>query len=280
MAHSIDNLTDAKNALRKAEAALESALNLETKLIAEQQQRLAELAHEIRTPLNAVIGYAQMISQEVLGEVGNPAYKDHANTIHQAGLHLMQVCDTLVGEFLEEDKTDQSGFESVDARAVIDGVINLFTWMANERGITLSSDIDVDFPNLETDETRLNQILINLVSNAIKFTPKGGNVRIQGRYEEKDGAMILIVQDDGNGISEEELKKVRQPYERGTTESPHGDKGSGLGLSIAGRLVQELHGKLEISSEKGKGTMVCITLPIARTHTDKKEPASGFEPFS
>ncbi|NQV99299.1 MAG: HAMP domain-containing histidine kinase [Rhodospirillales bacterium] len=280
MSHSIDNLTDAKNALRSAESALQQALDLETKLVSEQQQRLAELAHEIRTPLNAVIGYAQMISEEVLGTIGNPAYKDHAKTIHHAGLHLMQVCDTLVGEFLEDDSLSESSFSEVDAGEIIGGVVNLFSWMAKERGITLEAEMDADFPKLRTDSTRLNQILINLVSNAIKYTPKGGKVGIHGRFDVENGAMILIVQDDGTGISEADLLKVRQPFERGSTASPHGDEGTGLGLSIAGRLVQELSGKLEISSEEGAGTMVVVTLPVFENRTVVKEPKSRFNPFS
>lgn len=280
MSHSIDNLTEAKNALRSAETALEQALDTETKLVADQQQRIAELAHEIRTPLNAVVGYAQMISEEVLGEIGNPAYKEHAKTIHQAGLHLMQVCDTLVGEFLEGDQPIESSFDAVDAGAVVDGVVKLFSWMAKERGITLEANMDADFPQLKTDATRLNQVLINLVSNAIKYTPKGGTVGIQGRFDEENGAMILIIQDDGNGISEEDLLKIRLPFERGSMASPHGDEGSGLGLSIAGRLVRELTGQLEISSQEGIGTMVTITLPIVDNHTVDKIDGSDFEPFN
>lgn len=280
MSHSIDNLTDAKNALRKAEKALEGALDLEKKLVADQQQRLAELAHEIRTPLNAVIGYAQMISSEVLGSVGNPAYKNHADTIHQAGLHLMQVCDTLVGEFLDDGQTVKPKSNEVDAGIIIDGVVKLFSWMAKERGIELESEMDTDFPMLKTDPTRLNQVLINLVSNAIKYTPKGGKVGIHGRVDPDSGAMILIVQDNGNGISEKDMINVRRPFERGTTNSPHGDEGSGLGLTIAGRLVEELSGKLEMSSQEGVGTVVTVTLPIFNGRTQKKEPKSSFRPFS
>jgi len=280
LSHSIDNLTDAKNALRKAEKALEGALDLEKKLVADQQQRLAELAHEIRTPLNAVIGYAQMISSEVLGSVGNPAYKNHADTIHQAGLHLMQVCDTLVGEFLDDGQTVKPKSNEVDAGIIIDGVVKLFSWMAKERGIELESEMDTDFPMLKTDPTRLNQVLINLVSNAIKYTPKGGKVGIHGRVDPDSGAMILIVQDNGNGISEKDMINVRRPFERGTTNSPHGDEGSGLGLTIAGRLVEELSGKLEMSSQEGVGTVVTVTLPIFNGRTQKKEPKSSFRPFS
>ncbi len=280
MSRSINNLTDAKNALRKAEAALESALSIEKRLIAEQQQRLAELAHEIRTPLNAVIGYAQMISGEVLGKVGNPTYKDHAETIHQAGLHLMQVCDTLVGDFLDETQSIQPKAEEVEAGVVIEGVVKLFASMAKERGISLDSEMDENFPKLKTDAMRLNQILINLVSNAIKYTPRGGKVGINGRVDAENGAMILVVQDNGNGISEQDMLKIREPYERGSIQSPHEDKGAGLGLTIAGRLVQELSGKLEMSSEEGIGTVVTITLPVADGRASKKEPQSGFKPFS
>ncbi len=271
MSRSIDRLTDATNALRDAEAALSQALDSETSLLEAQQQRIAELAHEIRTPLNAVIGYAQMISEETLGDIGNPAYKDHARTIHQAGMHLMEICDTLLGEFLNTSEASESPSEETDARQTIAGVINLFSWMAKERGVTLSSEIDENFPLLKTNARQLNQILINLVSNAIKFTPRGGTVGINGRVDKQSGAMILIVQDNGTGISEVDLLKIRKPFEQGSISSPHGDQGTGLGLSIASRLVDELGGEMEIASQDGDGTIVTITLPAVEGYdlTDK-----------
>lgn len=263
MSHSIDSLTDAKNALRDAETALAHAVDSETTLLEAQQHRIAELAHEIRTPLNAVIGYAQMISQETLGKVGDPAYKEYANTIHQAGMHLMEVCDTLLEEFLNTPDVSEMPTEETDARQMIAGVINLFSWMAKERGVTLDSEIDANFPLLKTNARRLNQVLINLVSNAIKFTPRGGKVGINGRVNAKSGAMILVVQDNGTGISELDLLKIRSPFVQGSTASPHGDQGTGLGLSIANRLVEEMGGQLDVASQEGAGTIVTITLPTA-----------------
>ena len=280
MSQSMNSLTEAKTALRIAESALEQALNKETELINAQQRRIAELAHEVRTPLNAVIGYAQIISQEVLGKIDNPDYKDHANTIHKAGLHLLGVCDTVLGEFLNDSEDGDIKFEKVDAERVISSVVNLFTWMSKERGVTLSYTMDKDFPLLRTNATRLNQIIINLVSNAIKYTPKGGHVKIEGRVDPEDGAMILVVQDNGIGMQKDDLLRVRQPFEQGKTTSPHGDDGVGLGLSIAARLVTELEGSLEISSEEGVGTIVTLTIPVAIKHTHGKKSKSKFKPFS
>lgn len=280
MSHSIDNLNDVKNALRDAELALQKSLDLETKLVAEQHQRLAELAHEIRTPLTAMIGYAELMSGAAPGAIGEPVYKDYAKTIHSAGRHLMNVCDTLIGSFLEGGVTQGSELSEVDAGEIIHGVISLFGEMAKERGLSLRAEMDEQFPKLRTDPTRLNQILINLVSNAIKFTDEGGTVGIRGRFDDENGAMILVVQDDGNGISEADLLHVRKPFARGSTVSPHGDEGTGLGLSIASRLIEELGGQLEISSKQGEGTMVVVSLPIFDNRTVAEQPATEFKPFA
>jgi two-component system, cell cycle sensor histidine kinase PleC len=261
MSDSPGNINDAKQALRHAEAALELAMKKEAKSVAEQQLRIAELAHEVRTPLNAVIGYAQILSQEIMGPMGKQEYVEYARIIHSAADHLLQICDGMLSEFSPEGKTDSISVEEVDAGHVIGSVVDLFSWMARERGVTLDAEVDENFPKLNTDPTRLNQILINLVSNAIKFTPKGGSVNVAARTDETDGATILVIQDNGEGMSEAEMLERLEPFIKSEGSSPHGDTGTGLGLAIAHRLLSDLQGQMCMASAKGQGTIISIKLP-------------------
>jgi len=290
MANESKKLSDARKALRDAEMALEYALNNEKTGFTQQQQRIAELAHEVRTPLNAVIGYAQIISEQLMGPLGTPEYVDYARTIHRAAFHLLQVCDGMLDEFSPGQRTSTLKLEDVDAREIINAVVNLFSEMARERGIRLTASADHDFPKLRTDPTRLNQILINLVSNAIKFTPAGGAVNVAARMDSEDGAMILVIQDNGTGMSEAEMIERLEPFSKSDSPSPHGDEGSGLGLAIAHRLIGELQGQICMSSAKGQGTIMSIRLPLDGVNPDTPPPdkrilvrqaqSDDFSPFS
>jgi len=268
MSNSVHNLNNAKQALRDAETALENALKNEKKSIAQQQLRIAELAHEVRTPLNAVIGYAQILSEQLMGPLGTPEYKDYARTIHQAAFHLLQVCDGMLDEFTPDEKPRTLPMEEVDASLVVDSVVDLFSWMAKERGVTLMATTDVDFPKLRTDPTRLNQVLINLVSNAVKFTPRGGTVNVAARVDKEKGAMILVIQDNGAGMSEAEMVERLEPFAKKDGTSPHGDKGTGLGLAVVQRLIGELQGRMCMSSAEGMGTIISIELPLDGADAD------------
>jgi len=276
MTNSTNNIFDARQALRAAESALENAMKNEKRNIAQQRLRIAELAHEVRTPLNAVIGYAQILSEQLMGPLGTPEYVDHARTIHRAAFHLLQVCDSMLDEFTPDDKPKTFHLEGVDAGLVIDSVVDLFSYMAKERDVTLTATTDDNFPKLKTDPTRLNQILINLVSNAIKFTPKGGTVNVAARLDDNKDAMILVIQDNGAGMSEAQMISRLEPFAKDEETSPHGDKGTGLGLAVVQRLVGELNGQMCMSSAEGKGTIISIELPL--DGTDDNDPPTDKRP--
>ncbi|MBT6093301.1 MAG: HAMP domain-containing histidine kinase [Rhodospirillaceae bacterium] len=252
----------ARAALKKAEAALEHALGNEKKIIAKERQRLGELAHEINTPLNAMIGYTHIMAEELLGPAGNPKYQDYAKTVYRAAMHLQSVCEGILSTNADAGVSDDD-LADVDVSRVIDGVLKLFAGMAEERGIVLSSEIEDGFPILNTDPRRLNQILINLVSNAIKYTPRGGSVAVQAETRTDSGAMVFVVADNGQGMAPETLRKIAQPHRTTPGISPHGDSGSGMGLSIASRLIDEIRGDLWLASEEGVGTLAAIELPIS-----------------
>lgn len=262
MAHEFKTVEEARAALRRAESALQVAVDREREIRVAEHGRLAELAHEIKTPLNAMLGYTSMLSDQILGDMGDPRYGDYARTVHEAAQHLQDICDRILGHF-RDDADGPIDVIDVDVGDLADSVVRLFARMAEERGVHLSATVPDGFPSLRTDPKRLSQILMNLVSNAIKFTPRGGSVRIVAEYDSASGAMIFVVADTGQGMSESRMKAAIQPYRHDGQASPHGDKGEGLGLSIVDQLARQLQGELRLASEEGVGTVASVCLPLA-----------------
>ncbi len=256
-----ETVEEAKSALRRAEEALERAMAREQEMLGTERQRLTELAHEIKTPLNAMIGFAHMMSEQLFGAMGDPRYAEYSRTVYEASLHLQDLCDDILGEGHDDGDPDIQ-VADVNVRDMADRIVQLFSQMAEERGVSLGAQIPADFPDIRTDPKRLNQIVMNLVSNAIKFTPRGGNVGIEADVDAATGAMIFVVADTGQGMSAARLKEAVKPYKQDQRGSPHGDKGIGLGLSIVDRLAQQLRGELRLISKKNVGTVASICLPL------------------
>ena len=200
------------------------------------------------------------MSEEIHGPLGAPEYKDYTRTIFDAATHLQKICEGILGDG-SEDRGPME-IEDVDVGLMIDGVVRMFAGIAADRNVKLGSQIADAFPILRTDARRLNQVLINLVSNAVKFTPGGGSVSVEADFDGAIGAMIFAVSDSGKGIAPERLKNITQPFENGAATSPHGDQSTGLGLSIAERFSRQLKGELRIASEENVGTFASVCLPL------------------
>jgi len=273
-------LKEAKQALRVAETALEYSQKQERQLQDILINKCRETAHEIRTPLNAILSYTEIMTGEIMGSFDNPVYKGHADIIHQASHHLLDICDRMTHGI---KTTHQGGLpaQPVDATVLIVNVIGLFQNLADERQLKLSSNIDAGFPKLMTDPVRLNQIIINLVSNAIKYTDKGGSVEIKATQDVKTGASILVIQDNGQGMTESDAQEALKPFTQTSSVSPHGDGGEGVGLSIVTRLVEELKIDLKFSTKKGIGTIFSLSFPNHDAEKNKLRPLDNdFIPFS
>jgi len=269
-------LQEAKQALRIAETTLENSQQRERQLQDILVNKCRETAHEIRTPLNAILSYTEIMTGEIMGPFNNPVYKGQADIIHQASQHLLNICDRMTHGI---KTTHQDGLpaQSVDATVLIGNVIGLFQNLADERQLKLSSNIDDDFPELMTDPVRLNQIIINLVSNAIKYTDKGGSVEINATQDPETGATILVIQDNGQGMTQSDAIKALKPFTKTESISPHGDGGEGVGLSIVTRLAEELNIDLTFSTKKGTGTVFSLGFP---NHNAKKnEPPPSDDDF-
>ncbi|MBV9826520.1 MAG: response regulator [Alphaproteobacteria bacterium] len=228
---------------------------------------LATMSHELRTPLNAIIGFSEMMTREVYGPVGNEQYRTYINDIHDSGAHLLQI----INDILDLSKAEAGKlelFEDVfDPRDTIRSVRQLISARVRESGLTETADIPADFPLLSADERKTKQVLLNLVANAVKFTPQGGQISIVGRYEPSIG-LTLTVSDTGIGIAPGDLTRVLKPFEQVDSSFTRSHEGTGLGLPLV-KAIMELHGGLlELNSQLGVGTQVTVTFPADRVVID------------
>ena len=230
---------------------------------------LANMGHELRTPLNSVIGFSEVIKDEILGPMDNPKYQDYAADIFTSGQHLLG----LISDILDISKIEVGEMDIAEEPVDIGETINFCVRMIKERAeraeIKLSVKIAEGCPALRADERRLRQILLNLLSNAVKFTPSRGKVSIGA--EQVNGVGIrLWVSDTGIGIAADDIPRVLKPFTQVRSPYYSNLKGTGLGLSLAKSLSELQGGSLEIESEVGKGTTVSIHFPPGKTISAKK----------
>jgi two-component system, cell cycle sensor histidine kinase DivJ len=221
---------------------------------------LANMSHELRTPLNAVIGFSEILSRELFGTLGEARYRDYARLIHESGEHLLNV----VNDILDMSKIEAGKFKIVkepfEAASLITSCSEIMRHAADKKGITLVTDVTPGLPELAADKRACKQMLLNVLSNAIKFTDTGGCVRVSARVE-KD-AIALTVADNGIGIAEGDLPKLGTPFVQADNSYDRSYDGAGLGLSVVKGLVRLHGGRLEIASTLGEGTTASIILPL------------------
>jgi two-component system cell cycle sensor histidine kinase PleC len=259
---------DPKAALKTAEAALEAAIRRERDNAAAVQRRVAEVVHDIKNPLSAMLANAEILRKESLGPLGDARYRAIAESIHESGLRLLEYCQGLLGDFLRESRQRQNmeapaeGREAprtVDAAAMVREIVALNQALAGERGIRLDAKISPDFPPIHTLPTHLHRALTNLVSNALKFTPRGGKVVIDARVDADKNALVLVVRDTGPGLTATDILRLLR-YDS-PTRSEHGEAGAGLGLANVVHLVRKAGGDIEIEAGRTQGAAVTLKFP-------------------
>jgi PAS domain S-box-containing protein len=221
---------------------------------------LANMSHELRTPLNAVIGFSQMIGQEILGPVGRLEYAEYARDIHSSSMHLLQ----LINDILDVSKVE-AGMMSLrpaptDIPAVVSACCRVMQPRAAEAKVTLVSEVTEDVPVIVADETMVKQIALNLLSNAVKFTPEGGEVRVRADRTAEGGVMIVVI-DTGIGIDPRDIERVLRPFGQVETALTRRFPGTGLGLPLSKRLAELHGGTLTLESSLGAGTTASVILP-------------------
>ncbi len=225
---------------------------------------LANMSHELRTPLNAILGFSEVMTHQMFGPL-SARYVDYSQLIHESGGHLLG----LINAILDMSKIEAGRLklqpERFDVSEVTVQALRFVSFLAERNGVTLEEAIDPLARHMVADKRAVTQILINLLSNGVKFTPRGGTVRIAAALEGHD--IELSVADTGVGIDQADLKRLGQPFEQVDSEYTRAKEGTGLGLALV-RALTHLHGgTMAIESMVGEGTTVRIRFPQAETET-------------
>jgi len=250
--HQTQSLTQLAEQLRSARIAAETANQAKSRF-------LAHMSHELRTPLNAILGFADVIRQHMFGEISPSRYRDYAQYIHESGSHLLE----MINDVLDLSKIEAGKFElkieALDAAHIAQSGSKLVAGMAKENGVHLIVDGDI-CPVIYGDSRAVKQIIINLLSNGVKFTARGGYVTLQIRQVGEIGAEIVVT-DTGIGMSKEDIEKAMDPFGQidGTLARRH--RGTGLGLPLVKNLAEMQKGFINIDSAPSRGTRVSVFLP-------------------
>ncbi|AKB77122.1 sensory transduction histidine kinase [Methanosarcina horonobensis HB-1 = JCM 15518] len=245
----------AEEMMVKAKLAAEEANNTKSSF-------LANVSHELRTPLNSIIGYSDFLLEQTAGPL-NEKQKKYVDNISMSGKHLLSLINDILDLSRIEAGKMELRYTEVSVSRLICEVLTTLIPLASKKGISLDKDIDPQLWVLHADEAKLREILYNLTSNAIKFTPYNGSVAVRTRIA--GGLAEISVRDSGIGISQEDRKKLFQPFSQIDTWEVRTYQGSGLGLTIVQKLVELHGGKIWIESEVGKGSTFIFTLPIKQT---------------
>ncbi|WP_109117535.1 PAS domain S-box protein [Azospirillum sp. TSO22-1] len=224
---------------------------------------LATMSHELRTPLNAIIGFSEIMVHQVFGPIGSDRYADYARHIQQSGSHLLE----LINDVLDMSKLEAGRYTLEDRvmklDAVLDACLTVSTVPAEAGGVALVPAFIQPLPRLRGDERAVRQVVLNLLANAVKFTPPGGQVTLSAAPA-PGGGLDLVVADTGIGIAPEALRTITEPFQQADNSISRRFGGTGLGLAISRNLVELHGGSLSIASEPGRGTTVTVRFPADR----------------
>ncbi|MEZ5870423.1 MAG: HAMP domain-containing sensor histidine kinase [Nitratireductor sp.] len=224
---------------------------------------LATMSHELRTPLNAILGFSEVMMGEVLGPIGNPTYKDYINDIHNSGKHLLNVINEILDLSRIEAGRQELVEEAVRLVHVIDDARHMVQIKAKSKNINVICQFEEALPQIWADERAVRQIALNLLSNALKFTPPGGSIWLKVGWT-SSGGQYFAVRDTGPGIPEEEIPIVLSSFGQGSIAIKSAEQGTGLGLPIVQALMHMHDGKFELRSKLREGTEVIATFPRSR----------------
>ena len=225
---------------------------------------LANMSHELRTPLNAIMGFSEVMKDEHLGPVQNARYLAYAGDIHSSGRYLLGIINDILDlSKIEAGKMSVDAAEEFPLCQALEGSLSICANLAEKFGVRLVTRAPPDSVRLLAVERMVRQILINLVGNAIKFTPSGGTVEISGAPL-MDGGYAITVQDSGIGMTEAEIAKALMPFGQVENKMTATRNGTGLGLPLAKAMLEVHGGRLEIHSAPGRGTSIVLKFPASR----------------
>ncbi|HWB49234.1 MAG TPA: ATP-binding protein [Stellaceae bacterium] len=224
---------------------------------------LATMSHELRTPLNAIIGFSEMMLREVLGSLGNEQYRAYVNDIHASGTHLLQIINDILDLSKAEAGKIDLADDVFDLRDIMRSVGQLTAGRVHAAGLTQVIELPEDLPPICGDERKTKQVLLNLITNSVKFTPAGGTITISAAWHAGTGLTITVA-DTGIGIPDADLERVLKPFEQVDSSLSRQHQGTGLGLPLV-KAIMEMHGgRLELASKLDVGTRVTVVFPAER----------------
>ncbi|HRO32127.1 MAG TPA: ATP-binding protein [Brevundimonas sp.] len=224
---------------------------------------LANMSHELRTPLNAINGFSEIMAAELFGPLGDAKYKGYAADILKSGQHLL----SLINDILDMAKIEAGKmtlhYEAVSLREVCDDAVRLMRGKAQEAGLSLTVEAAAGLPEIEADHRGCKQVMLNLISNAIKFTPEGGSITVRLAALGAERVRVAVT-DTGIGIAQEDLDRLARPFEQVEGQHSKTTQGTGLGLALTKSLIELHGGALHMESQPGDGTTVSFDLPVRR----------------
>lgn len=248
---------------RMVEEELRSAMEEAEVANRTKSEFLANMSHELRTPLNAVIGFSEVMTSEVFGPLGSDQYRDYALSIHDSGRHLLD----LINDILDVSKIESGQLTLTEEDLDLSDILTASTRLVRERaakaGVALRSDLPDSLPILRADQRRMKQVFLNLLTNAVKFTPSGGHVTVSAQRT-PDGGLIVRVIDTGIGMKSEDIPKALLPFQQVDSGLSRRHEGTGLGLPLTKALVELHDGDLQLKSTLGEGTEVRLWFPQSR----------------
>lgn len=259
---SVEDITKRKDAeMQLQEAKKESDMANRAK-----SEFLANMSHELRTPLNSIIGFSEIIRNQVFGPIEPQSYWEYARDIHESGKHLLSIINQIL-DISRIDAGERELKESrIDMKKLVQGTIDMQMQKIRDAGLTMTEGDYSQMPMLIGEDVAIRQILTNIMSNSIKFTPEGGRISVSGEVDENQN-FRLSVTDTGIGLDANEIKRVTSKF--GVTDGrfSKSTSGIGLGLSLVQSLMRLHGGEVEIFSQKGIGTTVVLTFPKSRIHS-------------
>jgi len=269
--HFVGILQDVTNRIRTEEHLREAKDQAEVANRA-KSEFLASVSHELRTPLNAILGFTEIMQLELFGPLGAPQYQSYAKDVHDSGQLLLDI----INDILDLSKIEAGRMElfpePVAASDAFDACLRLVAGKAHANAVVLKAELDPDLPPLLVDPRAVRQMLTNLLTNAVKFTPKGGRVTLQARMGEDDRIELAVI-DTGIGIAPQDIAKVLEPFGQADNPLSRRQQGTGLGLPIVKALVEQSGGSFQLESAVGQGTRVTLRLPAV--NAGKEAPRSA-----
>lgn len=228
----------------------------------QKSQFLANVSHELRTPLNAIIGFSEIIKNQVMGPLQNEQYMNYINDIHSSGVHLL----SLINDILDFSKAEAGKLElqlsELDATKLIQNCLRLVSPRAEQAKVNLKAEVPKEHFVITGDAKKLKQVMLNLLSNSVKFTPEDGEVRVTAWQNVMDDSISIEVKDSGIGISPKDISRAMSPFGQVDSKLSRKYEGTGLGLPLTKKFVEIMGGTFKIESELNVGTTITITIPL------------------